>query len=187
MSKKITALAFAGLASGAVFAQSNVTVYGLLDAGYNEVHTDGARTERSIDSSQTAGSRLGFKGSEDLGNGLKALFVLEYALANDINSTIGSASKWSATATRQSYVGLGSDYGTLTLGRLQTAAFTWACSYSPLTGGIFRSPCASSRAASRPCCVCRSARSFPFRPTAAGHRPAWPSSCWRVGAHACGR
>ena len=137
MFKKVIALAVTGLASGALFAQANVTVYGLLDAGYNEVHTDGARTERSIDSSQTAGSRLGFKGSEDLGGGLKALFVLEYALANDINSTIGSASKWSATATRQAYVGLGSDYGTLTLGRLQTAAFNWACTYSPLTGGIF--------------------------------------------------
>ena len=137
MHQKIIALAMTGLASGAVFAQSNVTVYGLLDAGYNEVRTDGAGTLRSIDSSQTAGSRLGFKGTEELGNGLKAHFVLEYALANDINSTIGSASKWSATATRQSYVGLGSDYGTVTLGRLQTAAFNWACSYSPLTGGIF--------------------------------------------------
>ena len=72
-----------------------------------------------------------------MGNGLKALFALEYALANDVNSGLGSASKWSGTAARQQYVGLSGNFGTLTAGRLQAAAFKWACGYSPNTGGFF--------------------------------------------------
>ena len=137
MHKKKLFLAIAGLASGLAAAQSNVTVYGLIDAGFNQVRSDGKKSVNSIDSSQSAGSRLGFKGTEDLGDGLKALFVLEYALSNDTNSALGSASKWSGTVTRQSYVGLSGNWGTVVAGRLQGAAFNWACSYSPLTGGIF--------------------------------------------------
>lgn len=138
MHKKIIALAIAGLACGGAVAQSNVTVYGLVDIGYNNIRTSGKPSQNNIDSSLLSGSRLGAKGSEDLGNGLKGLFVLEYALSNDTNSTLGADSKWSASATRQAYVGLGSDkYGTLVAGRLQGAAFKWACTYSPLTGGIF--------------------------------------------------
>jgi predicted porin len=62
MQKKIIALAVAGLVSGAAFAQSNVTVYGI-------------RKAKSTDGGQD-GSRVGFKGTEDLGNGLSAFFQL---------------------------------------------------------------------------------------------------------------
>lgn len=138
MHKRILALVISGLASGWVSAQSNVTMYGLVDVGYNNIRTSGKPSQNSIDSSLLSGSRLGFKGTEDLGGGLKALFVLEYALSNDTNSALGADSKWSASATRQSYVGVSNDkYGTVVGGRLQGAAFKWACTYSPLTGGIF--------------------------------------------------
>lgn len=106
------------LLSTAALAQSNVSIYGIVDAGY--VDSSGKRTGSSvnfsgINSGVMAGSRLGFRGEETLGNGLSALFVLEYALGIDTNTGIGSGG---ALASRQSYVGLKSKtLGTLTLGR----------------------------------------------------------------------
>jgi predicted porin len=127
MQKKIIALAIAGLASTAAFAQSNVTVYGVVDAAYVYTHSNGGdrfntkATEKhgndfsGIQSGQLAGSRIGFKGTEDLGNGLKAIFVLEYALDVDGNYGVGSSA--SGLAARQQLVGLSSKAGTLSLGR----------------------------------------------------------------------
>lgn len=137
MQKKILALTLAGMACTNAMAQSNVTIYGLVDAGFAHYKSDGSQSVHAIDSSLSMGSRLGFKGTEDLGNGTKALFVLEYALANDVSGALGSASKWSGTLARQQFVGLSGNYGTVKAGRLQGAAFTWACSYSPNTGGFF--------------------------------------------------
>ncbi|MBK7414258.1 MAG: porin [Dechloromonas sp.] len=83
MQKKIIALAIAGLASTAAFAQSNVTVYGVVDAAYIYTHTNGGdrlnnkanekhgNDFNGIQSGQLTGSRIGFKGTEDLGNGLE--------------------------------------------------------------------------------------------------------------------
>src|SRR5574343_864641 len=106
MQKKIIALAIAGLASTAAFAQTNVTIYGVADVGYAHLRADGKKSMNNIDSGLLAGSRIGFKGVEDLGNGLKALFTLEYALAMDTNGSVGQIdSPWSGTATRQSFVG----------------------------------------------------------------------------------
>ena len=126
MQKKIIALAIAGLASTAAFAQSNVTIYGVVDAAYVYTHSNGGdrfNTKANekhgndfsgIQSGQLAGSRIGFKGTEDLGNGLKAIFVLEYALNIDDNSGIGNTGGLNA---RQQLVGLSSKAGTLSLGR----------------------------------------------------------------------
>jgi predicted porin len=86
MQKKIIALAIAGLASTAAFAQSNVTIYGVVDAAYvytgvnggNTLNTNESHSQDTslIQSGQLDGSRIGLKGTEDLGNGLKAVFVL---------------------------------------------------------------------------------------------------------------
>ena len=82
MQKKLIALAVAGLASTAAFAQSNVTIYGIVDAGYVNSSVDraagGNGNFSGIQSGVWAGSRLGFRGEEGLGNGLKAVFTLEY-------------------------------------------------------------------------------------------------------------
>ena len=147
MQKKLIALAVAGLASTGVLAQTNVTVYGILDAyySYNSVDTrviaartniDGAAVAgtntkgndssgHSIGSGGLSGSRLGFKGSEDLGGGLKANFVLEYAVENDINSVAGK--DFVANATRQAAIGLSGSWGSVNVGRLQSAAYDWDC------------------------------------------------------------
>ena len=73
MQKKIIALAVAGLVSGAAFAQSNVTVYGIADAAFqysSSSYVNGVKSQSAINDGGQDGSRVGFKGTEDLGNGL---------------------------------------------------------------------------------------------------------------------
>ena len=139
MQKKIIALAVAALASSAAFAQSNVTIYGVADMFVMHASGSGVKGTNAVESGGLAGSRLGFKGSEDLGNGLKAIFTLEYALNMDNNNGVGAVdTPWSGTAARQQFVGLSSDKaGTVVAGRLQTAGYDFACAYNPLAGGAF--------------------------------------------------
>ncbi|GAB2180443.1 porin [Denitratisoma sp. agr-D3] len=125
MQKKLIALAVAGLASSAAFAQSNVTIYGVADVYYGVGHSGGSATRTNINSGGLSGSRLGFKGTEDLGNGLKALFTLEYGLAVDDNAGVGSTSTGTGN-TRQSFVGLTGGFGTAVAGRLQTAGYDFS-------------------------------------------------------------
>lgn len=128
MQKKLVALAVASLASGAAMAQSNVTIYGVVDAGY--VYSSGSagkgmgdRTFSGIASGIAAGNRLGFKGEEALGNGLKAVFTLEYGLDIDTNNGIGTG----GLNARQQFVGLSSDkLGTVSLGRQYAPGFNAA-------------------------------------------------------------
>ncbi|HNH93897.1 porin, partial [Accumulibacter sp.] len=109
MQKKLIALAVASVASGAAFAQTNVTMYGIADAGYvystGKANIAGGGTNKfsGIESGLLSGSRLGFKGEEALGNGLKAIFQLEYGLSIDSNAGVGTA------LARQQFVGLSSN------------------------------------------------------------------------------
>ena len=123
MKMKLSALAIAMLSSAGAFAQTNVTIYGNIDQAYtysssNKINgMSGKNTFSGIRDGGLAGSRFGFKGSEDLGNGLKAIFLMEYGkdADNDYNS--------SAFFSRQSYVGLTtSKYGSFTVGRQYNAA-----------------------------------------------------------------
>jgi predicted porin len=122
MQKKLIALAVAGLSSAAAFAQSNVTVYGIADVYYGRATADGMETQTAINSGGLSSSRIGFKGMEDLGNGLKAVFTLEYALSIDSNTGVGTGS----STARQQYVGLAGNFGTVVAGRLQTAGYDWS-------------------------------------------------------------
>lgn len=127
MQKKIIALAVAALASSAAFAQSSVQIYGIVDIGYKLTDFDGAsKSVNSIDSGNLSSSRIGFTGTEDLGNGLKAVFKLEYNVSADSSSALGTA--------RQQYVGLSNNMGTVVAGYLQTAGFDWAASALPGSG-----------------------------------------------------
>jgi predicted porin len=111
----ILALALGALgASGASYAQSTVTLYGLIDEGFNFTSNAGGHRGYQMVSGDTAGSRWGVKGSEDLGDGLKAIFQLE----SGFNVNSGSMGQGSRLFGRQAYVGLASDsYGQLTFGR----------------------------------------------------------------------
>ena len=135
MQKKLIALAVTSLASGVVAAQTNVTVYGIADVGY--VYSQGKagytppggiklsgtnKFSGLAGGGVTAGNRLGFKGEEALGNGLKAVFTLEYGLQLDDNSGVGNIITGGPNA-RQQFVGLASKYGTVALGRQYAPGF----------------------------------------------------------------
>ena len=134
MQKKLIALAVAGLASTAAFAQTNVTIYGIVDmAGVYKNGQAAGKNQWAVESGVLSTSRLGFKGVEDLGNGLKALFTLEYGLVADTSNGIGASSTASAVA-RQQFVGLTGGFGTVVAGHLQTTGLDFAVASSALGG-----------------------------------------------------
>jgi predicted porin len=121
---KKTLLAAAALsamtASPLAMAQSSVSIYGLIDmsAGqYELAHVAGTDAKRwVVDSGNMSTSFIGFKGSEDLGGGLRGVFALESFFRADVGGSgrFGADGFW----TRAAYVGLSSNsLGTLTLGR----------------------------------------------------------------------
>ncbi len=130
MKKLHVVLAFAGAVAGVAHAQSAITTYGVVDMGYvremgevpgllNNSNTQIRPTGNRVTSGAQSGTRLGFKGTEDLGNNLKALFVLETGIAADA----GGFNQGGLAFGRQSFVGLQSNWGTLTLGRQYTSYF----------------------------------------------------------------
>lgn len=108
MKKTLIALAVLTV-SGAVMAQSSVTIYGVADV----VILKDKDTSTTLTNGGISGSRLGFKGSEDLGGGLTATFKLEQA----INLTSGISTGFS----RETSVGLAGGFGTVRIGRMPTA------------------------------------------------------------------
>lgn len=125
MQKKLIALAIAGL-SGAAFAQSNVTVYGVGDVSYDFVSGGGgtntaAGTAITSTSSKgriaTNASYFGLKGSESLGNGMTAVYQIENEF--DFGGTTGN-SRQSGLANRDSFVGLAGAFGTVAAGWLSS-------------------------------------------------------------------
>jgi predicted porin len=143
--KKIIALAVAAIASAPVFAQSNVQIYGVVDAGFAHINPEGGDSVNKIDSGMFRTSRIGFKGTEDLGNGLKAHFVLEYRLNVDANQGVGGNYTADANGVqgstsgpaREQYLGLSGGFGTVKAGRMNTTAFKWAVKYNVLGASIF--------------------------------------------------
>ncbi|NIE87360.1 MULTISPECIES: porin [unclassified Burkholderia] len=116
--KKTIALAALGAFGAAAHAQSSVTLYGVIDAGIT--YTNKAATASGHDKlvkygdGVAQGSRWGIRGSEDLGGGLKAIFVLE----SGFSSGDGTLGQGGALFGRQAYVGLSkSNVGTLSFGR----------------------------------------------------------------------
>lgn len=103
---KKTLLAFGALAafSGAANAQSNVTLFGIVDAGVTYVNNDGGSKSVKLGSGNLQGSRWGLTGSEDLGGGTKAIFVLENGFSLN-NGTLGQGGRMFG---RQAYAGLSS-------------------------------------------------------------------------------
>ena len=106
----------AGLTAEGASAQSNVTVYGLIDTGVEyvtNVNAAGKAVTKMPSLTGTLPSRIGFKGTEDLGGNLKAVFTLENGFAPDT----GVQGQGSRLFGRQASFGLQSPYGTFTFGR----------------------------------------------------------------------
>jgi predicted porin len=114
MKKSLLALAALGVFAGSAHAQSSVTLYGIIDAGFLYSNNSAGQKLYSMNSGNLQGSRWGLRGTEDLGGGLKAIFVLE----NGFNVFNGRLGQGGGEFGRQAYVGLGStQFGTVTLGR----------------------------------------------------------------------
>ncbi|WP_443093322.1 porin [Duganella dendranthematis] len=119
--KKLTlaAMIIGGFAAQAQ-AQSNVTIYGLVDAGIVSERGGAAGNVTKVTSGIGGQSRLGFRGTEDLGNGLSAIFQLETGFKAD-DGTLDSTN---TIFNRQAFVGLKSkEAGQLTIGRQYTPLY----------------------------------------------------------------
>ena len=127
MKKSLIALALMGAFSGAAFAQSNVTLYGILDVNYmwqelpTVVGTGAAArvSQESVDginSGHQSGNRWGLRGSEALGSGMSAIFAIEGGFDLD-RGTLGQGGRlWG----RQAWLGLSGNLGSVVAGRLAT-------------------------------------------------------------------
>jgi predicted porin len=119
MKNKKTATAFAlaaMFAAGAAQAQSSVTIYGIIDTAVaytTNANTNGNSLFKMPSLTGTFPSRIGFKGTEDLGGGLQAMFVLETGFTPDT----GAMGQGGRLFGRQSFVGLKGDWGQIMMGR----------------------------------------------------------------------
>jgi predicted porin len=114
MKKSLVALAVMA-ASGAAMAQSSVTIFGVVDIAATYESASGAGHRTGLSSGGTGGSRLGFRGTEDLGGGYAASFWLEGQLQPDIGA---GANGGALNFARRSTVSLSNNtYGELRLGR----------------------------------------------------------------------
>ncbi|MFL9923966.1 porin [Herbaspirillum lusitanum] len=114
MKKHLAAATILGACTVPGHAQSSVSIYGIIDAGITFIDNQAGKKQYKFADGVNYGNRLGFKGSEDLGGGNRAIFVLE----NGFALGTGGLRQSGRLFGRQSYVGLQSDsYGAFTMGR----------------------------------------------------------------------
>ncbi|MES3000966.1 MAG: porin [Pseudomonadota bacterium] len=136
------------VAANAAFAQSSVTVFGIIDAGVSYGKGSGAGSANKLQVSNSAhqSSRLGFRGVEDLGGGMSASFWLEAGMTNDDGQGGATNANNQATGTgpavagrqglsfnRRSTLSLAGAWGELRLGRDYTPAFLNIPAFEPFT------------------------------------------------------
>jgi predicted porin len=129
--------ALIAIAAQSAFAQSSVTLYGIVDTSVRYLTNANANNDSQVSMGvgPITGSRWGLKGAEDLGGGLSAVFRLE----NGFNVWNGQLASSGTLFNRMAYVGLSSNqYGTVTLGRQNTPLFDQLGNvYDPLTVGNY--------------------------------------------------
>lgn len=118
MKRQLIAAAVLSTLAGVAAAQSNVTVYGRVDLSVAQQ----AAAPDNKEVRNGSGSRLGFRGTEDLGNGLKAVFQIEHRFNADEGTQSNATRFWEG----KSIVGLEGSFGRLTLGREENPAYTYA-------------------------------------------------------------
>ncbi|MDQ1811924.1 porin [Massilia sp. CCM 9210] len=119
--------AVCGIFCNVAMAQSSVTVYGVADAALVKESGGVAGSVTKMVGGVEGGSRIGFRGTEDLGGGLAAIFTLEMG----INLDSGTSAQGGLAFGRQAFVGLSSKAGTLTLGRQYTPLFLTLSAIDP--------------------------------------------------------
>ena len=116
MKKSLIALAVMGaFAGGVAHAADSVQLYGILDMGVQRVD-NGTNSQTGLADGMGATSRIGVKGNEDLGGGLKAIFQAEFGFS----PAAGGASQNSGLTGRDTYVGLNGGFGTVLAGRISS-------------------------------------------------------------------
>ena len=127
---------------------ADATIYGTFDQAYQSdkvtFQADLSNSKKGITSSLNGGNALGFKGNEDLGNGLNASFVIEFGMEasdsmsgfSDIKSNTLLGTKTSTAnavsngvSNRQSFVGLSGGFGSVKIGKQYSEVFNAACGY----------------------------------------------------------
>jgi len=132
MKKTIIALGLLCGAGGMAHAQSSVTIYGLVDAGVVHESGSAAGSITKLTGSVGSGSRLGFRGVEDLGGGLSAHFLLESGFQPDT----GTLGQGGLLFGRQGFVGVKGNFGTFNFGRQYTPHFLTASFVDPFASGL---------------------------------------------------
>ena len=135
MKKSLLALAALTAFAGVASAQSTVTLFGIVDVNARDVKNGSAGSLKTLSTSGNATSRLGFRGVEDLGGGLRAGFWIEGELNPDVgggpkpaaNGTAAGSMDW----TRRSTVSLIGNFGEIRLGRDYTPTFLNVNAYDP--------------------------------------------------------
>ena len=120
------------LVTGNVSGQTSLTLYGIVDAGLVYERGAPAGSVTKLTGGVQSGSRLGFKGMEDLGGGLAAKFALEAGF----NTDNGSLGQGGLLFGRQAWIGLGSRWGDLTFGRQHTPHYTLLDQVDPFRAGL---------------------------------------------------
>jgi predicted porin len=130
MKKSMLAVAALTAFTGMAYAQSSVTIFGIIDVDLRSTKT-GDRTVKSLSQDGRSSSRLGFRGVEDLGGGMRAGFWLEGALNPDTGTPGGQ------TWQRRSTVSLMGGFGEVRLGRDYTPSFWNYTVFDPFgTNGV---------------------------------------------------
>jgi predicted porin len=140
MKKSLLALAALTAFAGAASAQSSVTLFGIVDLNARNVKNGSAGSIKSLSTDGNASSRLGLRGVEDLGGGMRAGFWIEGGLGADVGSQgggNGGASATPANWNRRSTVSLMGGFGEIRLGRDYTPTFWNHTIFDPFgTNGV---------------------------------------------------
>jgi predicted porin len=144
MKKSLLALAVLTAVTGAAYAQSSVTIYGKVDLGLTYDSGNAGGKSIRVDSGVTGGSRLGFKGVEDLGGGYKAAFQLETGYCADSAAPVvsnGASVPNFCTGSnnlfgRQAHGDLSGAFGAMSAGRQYSLGFNNLTTIDPFGTGF---------------------------------------------------
>lgn len=128
--KKSALSAMFALSTGTAFAQSSITLYGVVDSGIEFAnHQPGnGKSVVKLSSGNIVGPRWGLRGVEDLGGGLKGIFVLESGFDLDT----GKSAQGGRLFGRAAYTGLQGAWGSLLFGRQQASFYDFIGNYEPM-------------------------------------------------------
>jgi predicted porin len=122
-------------ATAAMSAHAEVTLYGILDTYVGYTNAGGKGAETAMQSGGLDASRVGIRGSEDLGGGLRATFDLE----NGILTNSGAGTSSAQAFSRSAWVGLASNYGEVRLGEQNSILLLMHSRFDAFSGGTYGS------------------------------------------------